>query len=349
MVHKYIDPNKDNKHIQYQRAEEFKGTPSFASLSALKGYTQSRRDDIEGLAYILMYASQGQLPWQKYRDIQDYSERLDKIIESKSNVFYLDFIEKIPSCVVDLLKYWRSLQFKEKPNYRYIESLLQTEEISELKPWKPVHIILASNQDEEEKEVKLCKIDKASNRSITPNSSFTDQKHIKSFSFLKERSNNGCVASKFKVISDKALSIDSEGQESESSSVSDWSKEESKHGQRQIPENKKSTLIIHKPSNQPSMYSGVGGIKSTDCSPVGGKTFLNKISNMELKKLCGEDFSKDIVYNLKHSNSKNTSQKTLFFFHQSSKKLNFQNELQEDGVFKMQSKFTLKLLWFSTT
>lgn len=72
MVHKYRDSK--NKHIQYGQAEDFKGTPSFSSLGSLKGFIQSRRDDMEAFWYILMYASTGELPWQKYREIADYQD-----------------------------------------------------------------------------------------------------------------------------------------------------------------------------------------------------------------------------------------------------------------------------------
>lgn len=196
MVHKFIDKTKGNRHIPYEKAEDFKGTPSFSSLSALKGYRQSRRDDIESLTYVLMYASHGELPWQQYRTIVDYEEKIEKIIESKSNIFCYDFIKEVPNSLIELLKYCRSLQFREKPNYTYIESLFQSDENSELKPCNPFKLVIQDVQEEEEKAdekgagIVFNKFDKASNKSFTPNSSFTDQNYIKSFSFLKEKSNN---------------------------------------------------------------------------------------------------------------------------------------------------------------
>ena len=40
------------------------GNPIFASIGAQEGKERSRRDDIESIAYILMYfASGGNLPW----------------------------------------------------------------------------------------------------------------------------------------------------------------------------------------------------------------------------------------------------------------------------------------------
>lgn len=74
MAHKYVDPKTGLKHIAYGQSDDFKGTPSFSSLASLKGFIQSRRDDVESLTYILMYAATGELPWMKYRSIANYQE-----------------------------------------------------------------------------------------------------------------------------------------------------------------------------------------------------------------------------------------------------------------------------------
>jgi hypothetical protein len=52
----------------------FQGTPLFASISALTGFTQSRRDDVQALGQVFMYMVDSEnIPW---RNIEDYRKIL---------------------------------------------------------------------------------------------------------------------------------------------------------------------------------------------------------------------------------------------------------------------------------
>lgn len=353
MAHRYKDPKKGGKHIGYGKAEDFKGTPSFSSLSSLKGFIQSRRDDLESLAYVLLYAACGQLPWQKYRVIEDHEEKLEKIIESKSNVFYFDFIKEAPSCLRDMLKYCRSLQFKEEPDYRYIESLFSGED-SSYTTIKPKYrkensfddvvarqrvaknnpevmsskiIVVGAVEESKEQKILYKELRKHSNPShANRNDSFTDQKHIKSFSFLKDRSQNECVVSKFKAGSDDSGSVGEGSGESEMSVSSESSDSQSSQDivvLPKLPQNKESTKL-YKPDAQSSLLSNGNKTKQTDISPAGLSLMKGKISNIDLVRYNGGESvlgnsTKNIIM---HCNSKN-SQRSFFFNRQSSNRLDF--------------------------
>uniref|UniRef100_A0A0E0BYN0 non-specific serine/threonine protein kinase n=1 Tax=Oryza meridionalis TaxID=40149 RepID=A0A0E0BYN0_9ORYZ len=56
------------KHVEYdQRPDIFRGTVRYASVHAHLGRTGCRRDDLESLAYTLIFLLRGRLPWQGFQ------------------------------------------------------------------------------------------------------------------------------------------------------------------------------------------------------------------------------------------------------------------------------------------
>lgn len=121
----YVD-KKTKKHYEYNECSKFVGTPRYASVNTHVGVRQSRRDDLESVAYILIYFLNGELPWQGIK-AKTKSEKKEKIKISKKNfdiVNQCEHYKNIPGELIEILEYTKNLKFFEKPNYDYIVMLL---------------------------------------------------------------------------------------------------------------------------------------------------------------------------------------------------------------------------------
>ena len=112
-------------HIPFCRGKKLTGTARYASINALSGCEQSRRDDLESIGYIIMYFIRGSLPWQGLK-INKKDDRYKKICEKKRETSAKDLCSGFPSEFENFVSYTRGLQFTEVPNYNYLRSLLKT-------------------------------------------------------------------------------------------------------------------------------------------------------------------------------------------------------------------------------
>ena len=62
LCRKYI--SKTGKHIKPKNLGKFTGTSRYASVYAMAGNEQSRRDDIESIGYMIIFFMKKRLPWQ---------------------------------------------------------------------------------------------------------------------------------------------------------------------------------------------------------------------------------------------------------------------------------------------
>ena len=121
---RYIDKN-NNKHISFKEGKGLTGTARYASLFTHYGFEQSRRDDIEGIAYNLIYYAKGKLPWQGVKS-SNKKEKHKKIMEIKMHILPEQLCEGLTYEFIGLLKYARKLGFEEKPDYKNIKLMFNT-------------------------------------------------------------------------------------------------------------------------------------------------------------------------------------------------------------------------------
>ena len=120
---KYIDL-ETNKHIPYKEGKGLTGTARYVSLFTHYGIEQARRDDIESIAYNLIYFAKGKLPWQGVKT-KNKKEKHKKIMESKLANTPGILCMGLPDELEKLLKYSRKLEFEEEPDYKGIKTMFK--------------------------------------------------------------------------------------------------------------------------------------------------------------------------------------------------------------------------------
>lgn len=118
----FRDPST-RQHLAQVSGLKTIGTLRFASINNHHGRTQSRRDDLESLAYSILYLFTGHLPWEALspRSGENYNS---KILEMKEHIDIESLCQGLPPQFVSFVKHIRSLRFDSTPNYVYLFSLL---------------------------------------------------------------------------------------------------------------------------------------------------------------------------------------------------------------------------------
>ncbi|KAF5931312.1 hypothetical protein HYC85_032185 [Camellia sinensis] len=105
-------------HVEYdQTPDVFRGTVRYASVHAHLGRIGSRRDDLESLAYTLIFLLRGRLPWQGYQgENKSFLVCKKKMATSPESLCCF-----CPQPFRLFIEYVVNLKFDEEPNYaKYI-------------------------------------------------------------------------------------------------------------------------------------------------------------------------------------------------------------------------------------
>jgi casein kinase I family protein HRR25 len=112
---------QNNKHIPFKKIHNLIGSKTYASINSHNCLELSRRDDMESLGYMLAYLYLGSLSWQYILQINnvnnvniDLNEKIKELKTSIINDIHL------PNILVNYIKYARSLDFEQEPDYNYI-------------------------------------------------------------------------------------------------------------------------------------------------------------------------------------------------------------------------------------
>ncbi|XP_057976766.1 casein kinase 1-like protein HD16 [Malania oleifera] len=107
-------------HVEYdQRPDVFRGTVRYASVHAHLGRTGSRRDDLESLAYTLIFLLRGRLPWQGFQgENKGFLVCKKKMATSPEALCCF-----CPQPFRQFIEYVVNLKFDEEPNYAKYASL----------------------------------------------------------------------------------------------------------------------------------------------------------------------------------------------------------------------------------
>ncbi|KAK1408003.1 hypothetical protein QVD17_39632 [Tagetes erecta] len=107
-------------HVEYdQRPDVFRGTVRYASVHAHLGRTGSRRDDLESLAYTLVFLLRGRLPWQGFQG----ENKGFLVCKKKMATSPETLCSFCPVPFRNFVEYVVNLKFDEEPNYAKYVSL----------------------------------------------------------------------------------------------------------------------------------------------------------------------------------------------------------------------------------
>ena len=110
-------------HVKYSEDVSFAGNYVFCSCNVLNGVKATRRDDLESLAYVLIFLRMGTLPWIQLAS--DEIQTATKHYQRKMELSPAQLCAGIEVEYQQFVTYCRGLRFDENPNYNYMKGLFQ--------------------------------------------------------------------------------------------------------------------------------------------------------------------------------------------------------------------------------
>ena len=120
--------NNDNKKNQnfslnIKKEKIVIGTVRYISMNAHLGNEQYKKDDLESLAYMMIYFIKGELPWQNIK-AKSRREKYTKIYHKKKHTVNSELCDFLPDEIKTFLKYVLNLNQKQNPDYVKLTNLI---------------------------------------------------------------------------------------------------------------------------------------------------------------------------------------------------------------------------------
>jgi serine/threonine protein kinase len=115
---------KTGEHIPYAEGKALVRTSRYTSVNTHCGIEQSRRDDLEAIAYILVYLVKGRLPWMGWKG-ESRDEKHAAIHQIKVETPPDVICSGLPKAFSDFLTAVRALGFNEVPQYSVYRALFR--------------------------------------------------------------------------------------------------------------------------------------------------------------------------------------------------------------------------------
>lgn len=116
---------RTREHIPMREGKSLTGTGRYCSVHTHRGVEQSRRDDLETTAYVLVYLFKGRLPWTGIR-AGSSREKYDRIRSMKENITTEELCRDMGSAMSEYFDNVRALGFDTKPDYAYLRTLFRS-------------------------------------------------------------------------------------------------------------------------------------------------------------------------------------------------------------------------------
>lgn len=120
----YLD-RKTRQHVPYRDGRKgLTGTARYTSIGNHLGVELTRRDDLEGLGYVLLRMLRGTLPWQGIK-AETKQLRNDRIKAKKVATTIEELCDGVPEELAEYLATCRNLEFDEEPPYDDLRNLMR--------------------------------------------------------------------------------------------------------------------------------------------------------------------------------------------------------------------------------